>query len=82
MWRPVGEVTDPDERQGLGDAGVELGAAQPEVGRPERDVVTHRRHEQLVVGVLEDDPDPAAHLQQGVRAHGQPRHGDGARLRA
>ena len=43
---------------------LELGAAQPEVGRAERDVVAHGRHEQLVVGVLEDDADPAPHLQQ------------------
>ena len=65
--RPVGEVAHPDAVERLDDARVELGAAQAEVGRPERHVVAHRRHEQLVVGVLEDDADPASHLEQVVR---------------
>ena len=42
--------------------GLELVAAQPEVGGPERDVVAHGRHEQLVVGILEHDPDPSPDL--------------------
>ena len=75
MRRAVGEVLDADSGQRLGDPGVELGAAQPEVRRAERHVVAHRRHEELVVGVLEDDADPATHLEQGVRGDRQP--GDG-----
>ena len=46
----------------LVDALVELVATQTEIGRPERDVVAHRRHEQLVVGILEHDPDPSPDL--------------------
>ena len=38
--------------------------AQPEIGRAEGDVLAHPGHEQLVVGVLEDDPDAAANLGQ------------------
>src|SRR6478752_1796285 len=45
----VGEVTDADEVERLHDPGLELGAAQPEVRRPESDVVAHRGHEELVV---------------------------------
>ena len=45
-------------------ARVELGTADAEVGRAERDVLADRRHEQLVVRVLEDDADPAADLAQ------------------
>ena len=44
---------------------LELGAAQPEVGRAEGDVLADRRHEQLVVRVLEDDADPAPDLRAG-----------------
>ena len=40
----------------------ELGAAQAEVGRPEGDVVVHGGHEELVVRVLEHDPDASADL--------------------
>ncbi len=38
------------------------GARQAEVQRPERDVLAHGRHEQLVVGVLEHEPDARAQL--------------------
>ena len=65
MRRAVGEVAHPDQVEGLGDP-RRAGAAQPEVGRAEGHVVAHRRHEELVVGVLEDDADPAADLEEGV----------------
>ena len=45
---------------------LELGAREPEVGRAERDVLADRGHEQLVVGVLEDDADPAPDLGEVV----------------
>ena len=44
------------------DGGVQVRAGHAEVGRSEGHVVAHGRHEQLVVGVLEDDADPAADL--------------------
>ena len=77
--RAVGEVGDAHRAQGLHDPRVELGAAQPEVGRPERHVVAHGGHEQLVVGVLEDDADPASHLEQVRAGDRQPRDGDASR---
>ena len=66
--RPVAVRGHADRGERLVDPGAQLGAAQAEVGRAERDVLGDRRHEQLVVGVLEDDADPAADL-------GQPRPG-------
>ena len=47
-------------------------AAQAGVGRPERHVLADGRHEQLVVGVLEDDADPATDLRQVRFATGSP----------
>jgi hypothetical protein len=62
--RPVGVLGHPDPLERLEDPRVELGAAQAGVGRAEGDVVADRRHEQLVVRVLEDEPDPPPHLGQ------------------
>jgi hypothetical protein len=62
MRRPVCVGGHADGVEGAEDAPVELGTAQPEIGRAECDVVTHCRHEQLVVGILEDDADPPADL--------------------
>ena len=70
-----------DLLQRLGDPLVELVAAQPEVAGAEGDVVADPRHEQLVVGVLEDDPDPAADLQQVALLDGQARDRHRARRR-
>ena len=67
--RPVRHA-DGGER--VGDPRVELVAAEAEVGRPERDVVAHRGHEQLVVGILEHDADPPADLLQVAPCHRQP----------
>ena len=39
---------------------------QPEVQGPEGDVVEDGRHEELVVGVLEDDADLPADLRPGL----------------
>ena len=69
MRRAIGLVLQPDAGERGVDALAQRVAAQPEVGRPEGDVGAHVGHEELVVGVLEDDPDAAADL--GARARGQ-----------
>ncbi len=66
--RPIGVCRHPHHRERLTDAGVEFRSAQAEVRGPESHVVADGRHEQLVVGVLEDDAHPAADLGQGVPA--------------
>ena len=48
----------------FGPANFELGAPDPEVGGTEGDVVADRRHEQLVIGILEDDADALADFAQ------------------
>ena len=70
----VGEHVDGGQR-GV-DPLAQRSTGDAEVGGPERDVVADGRHEQLVVGVLEDDPHPAADLLQVRRGHRQPAHGD------
>jgi hypothetical protein len=61
---------------------VERGPGDPEVDRTERDVLRDGRHEQLVVGVLEDDADAAPDLPHRVPGRPprqlQPAHGDTA----
>ena len=56
--RAVDEVEHPDLVERIDDPRLELRAAQAGVGGPELHVVAHRRHEQLVVGVLEDHARP------------------------
>ena len=48
-------------------------ALEPEVERPERDVLGDGRHEELVVGVLEDEADRRAQVANVVLADGQAR---------
>ena len=43
---------------------LQFRAAQPGRGGPEGNVLADRGHEELVVGVLEDDADPAADLRE------------------
>lgn len=62
--RAVGGVGHVDGGQRVGDPAGDLGLGQAEIAGAERDVVGDGGHEQLVVGVLEDDADPAAHLPQ------------------
>jgi hypothetical protein len=73
---PVGEVGHAHGLEGLDDAGVELRAPDTEVRRTERDVVAHRRHEELVVGVLEDQAHPSPDLEQVGLGDRQPGDGD------
>ena len=58
---------------------LELVAAEAEVGRAEADVGADRAHEQLVVGVLEDDADPAADLGDVVLGDREAADRDAAR---
>jgi hypothetical protein len=64
---PVGDLCHADGCERLVHPLLQGRPAQAEVGRPEGDVVANRRHEQLVVGVLEDQPDPATYIGE-VRA--------------
>jgi hypothetical protein len=65
--RPGTVLAHPDGVEGLAHPRLEDAAAQPVVGGAEGDVVADGRHEQLVVGVLEDDAHPPPHL--GERVH-------------
>ncbi len=53
----VCDVLHPHGAQRRSHAILEPRAGEPEVERPEGDVVAHRRHEELVVGILEDEAD-------------------------
>ena len=59
MRHPALEAGHADRGQRPLDAAVDLGLGDAHVQRAERDVVEHRRAEQLVVGVLEHEPDLA-----------------------
>ena len=50
----------PTRSQRLVHPPFDVGFGQPLVARAERDVVVDRRHEELIVGVLEDQADRAA----------------------
>ncbi len=58
----------------LGDALGRRRSVEAHVERPERDVLGDGRHEQLVVGVLEDQSDARAQLVHVVAAHLESRH--------
>ena len=78
VWRTIAVPAHADRAQRIGHPSVQLVAAQAQVGRPERDVLADGGHEQLVVGVLEDDADAATDLAQVRLHHGQAADGDGA----
>ena len=52
---------------------LDLGLGEAEVQRAEGDVLAHRRHEELVVGVLEDQADAGAQVAHVVVADAQAR---------
>ena len=54
-----------------GDAVLDLRASRAEVERAEGDVLAHGRHEELVVGVLEDQADAGAQVAHVVVADAQ-----------
>ena len=66
MRGPIGETLGVDGRQRLLGAVGESVAGEAEVGRAERHVVVDGGHEELIVGVLEDQPDASADLAQVV----------------
>jgi hypothetical protein len=68
----IGVRRHADRVEGLGHALVQLRSAQAEVHRSEGDVVADRAHEELVIGVLEDDADAAPDLQEVVLGDRQP----------
>jgi hypothetical protein len=76
--RPVDEVGHPDQVEGVHHAPVELGTLEAEVGGPERHVLADGAEEELVVGILEDDADAAAHLLEVLLVHRQPADHDRA----
>jgi hypothetical protein len=62
---PLRRVLHPHGGERLGDAPAHIGALEPQVERPERHVLRHRRHEELVVGILEHEAHAAAKLVHG-----------------
>ena len=70
----------PTARERSVDPGIEFVAGDAEVGRTERHVGADRGHEQLIVGVLEDDADAPADLAEVRLGHGQPADVDSAAL--
>src|SRR5947208_10931729 len=69
-------LDQPHGLERLADARAQRVVAQAEVGRTERDVGLDRRHEQLVVGILEYDPYLGSHAAPGSGAepHTTDRH--------
>ena len=59
---PVGKVFDPDDPEGFMHPVVDRLLIKAKVGRAECHVLLDGRGEDLVVRVLEDDPDKLAHL--------------------
>ena len=57
-------VAHADGIQRFFDDRIEFGVAQAEVVRTEGNVFADRRHEELVVGILEDDADFATHSSE------------------
>ena len=62
MRSAVGHVLHPHRGQRGSDALAHLVVRHAEVERTEGDVLGDGRHEQLVVGILEDEPDRRAQL--------------------
>ena len=75
MRGAVGEVGDTHGSERLAHPGLERLPPQTEVRRAEGDVIPDRRHEELVVGVLEHDAHAAAHLQEVAVGDRQARDG-------
>ncbi len=80
VWGAVGVVVHADCAERRGNPSVELVAGDSEVGRTERHVLAHRGHEELVVGVLEDDPHSPTDLAEVRLGHGQAADADVALL--
>ena len=68
----------PDGVQRVVDSPVDLVVREPHVQRPESHVVVERRHEQLVVRVLEHHPDAGPHVPHRLVSYHHPLHLDHA----
>jgi hypothetical protein len=68
-------------RERGGDAGRDVRGREPEVERPEPDVLGHRRQEELVVRVLEHHADGATDVGECPLGHGDAADVDAAVLR-
>ncbi len=73
--RPVGRAAHAGQGERPVDPSGQLGVPVAQVDRAEGHVVAHGGHEQLVVGVLEDDADPAPDFPQRRLADAQAVHG-------
>ena len=69
--RSIGDVTHSDLRKHRLCDGLSLLPREAHVERTERDVLADRRHEELVVGILEDDSDGATNLIKGLLGNRQ-----------
>jgi hypothetical protein len=75
MRSAVDDVLHPHLAECRADAGERLLRRRAEVERAERDVLAHGRHEQLVVGVLEHEPDARPQLAGIAAPDVDPGHG-------
>ena len=72
--RPPSNPASPTCASDRPDALPTLHRAQPELLRPERHVLVHRRAEELVVGVLKEQPDLPPDRVQVLRRHRRAPH--------
>ena len=78
MWngeRPPKPSRPTQRERPVNGLGYQVGG-EPLVERPERDIFPHRRGEQLVVGVLEDEADHAPHPLEVLLFHLDAHHLD------
>ncbi len=80
MGLTVLEATETHYGKRPGNALCDLVGRQPEVFRPEGHLVAHHRGDQLIVGVLEDEPAVAACLETAVVGSGGVEDAHGARI--
>ena len=67
-----GQIGHRHDLEGTRDTRFQFGAADPEVGGSKRDVLREGRHEQLVVGILEDHSDLAPDITKSLARQRRP----------
>ena len=67
MGSTVGEIGFADSFQRLLHPDFQLGSSETEVGRAETHIFFNRRHEQLIVRILKDEPEPSPDLAKTRR---------------